>query len=134
MSDAGRQRHQSRERALEILYESALKERSVAQVVADQTIRPDEFAVELVTDADATRARADELISACAIDWPLERISLVDRLIMTIAIGELVQRSDRPVAVILDEAVELAKAYSSDGAPAFVNGVLSTVADLVRSS
>ena len=71
------------------------------------------------------------LISEFAIDWPLERIAIVDRLIMTLAVGELMLDDAPPLAVIFDEAVELAKTFSTDGAPSFVNGVLSAMAPRV---
>jgi N utilization substance protein B len=89
--------------------------------------RPDAYAVELVTSASLHQDRADALISEFSIDWPLDRIALVDRLIMTLAIGEMLMENPPPVAVILDEAVELAKVFSTDGSSSFVNGVLSSI-------
>jgi N utilization substance protein B len=68
------------------------------------------------------------LITRFAVDWPLDRIAIVDRLVMTLAIGELLMEDAPPKAVVLDEAVELAKVFSTDGSPAFVNGVLSACA------
>jgi N utilization substance protein B len=74
-------------------------------------------------------ARALELIGRHSIDWPVDRLALLDRLILTLATSELLMDEAPPVAVVLDEAVELAKTYSTDGSPAFVNGVLSAIAD-----
>jgi N utilization substance protein B len=54
---------------------------------------------------------------------------MVDRLVMTLAIGEMLMDGAPPKAVILDEAVELAKVYSTDSSPSFVNGVLSSIAE-----
>jgi N utilization substance protein B len=133
VSEHGTQRHHARERALEILYEAAIKERDVATVLNEQSLRPGEYTVALVTSSAAHQARANELISSFAIDWPLERIAVVDRLVMTLAIGEMLMDDAPPLAVILDEAVELAKVYSTDGSPAFVNGVLSSVAENILS-
>lgn len=133
MSEHGTQRHHARERALEILYEASIKERDVATVLDEQSVRPGAYAVALVTSAAANQSRANELISNFAIDWPLERIALVDRLVMTLAIGEMLMPAPPPLAVILDEAVELAKVYSTDGSPSFVNGVLSSVAEKILS-
>ena len=127
MSELGLSRRRARERALEILYESAIKDRTVAVVLNELNTRPDAYAVELVTSASLHRDRADALISEFSIDWPLERIALVDRLIMTLAIGEMLMGNPPPVAVILDEAVELAKVFSTDGSSSFVNGVLSSI-------
>jgi N utilization substance protein B len=133
LSEHGTQRHHARERALEILYEATIKERDVATVLNEQSLRPGEYTVALVTSAAANQPRANELISNFAIDWPLERIALVDRLVMTLAVGEMLMPNAPPLAVILDEAVELAKVYSTDGSPAFVNGVLSSIAENILS-
>lgn len=128
MSDRGAQRHLSRERALEIFYEASIKERSVATVLNELTVRPDEYTVEVLTAAEAHQEEANSLISRYSIDWPLERIAMVDRLVMTMAIGEMLMDDGPPIAVVLDEAVELAKVYSTDGSASFVNGVLAACA------
>jgi len=127
VTSLGDQRHLARERALELLYEGAMKERDVATILSELNVAPDPFTVTLLEAAEAHRARAHELISANAIDWPLERISLIDRLVMEIAIGELLSDDGAPKAVVMDEAVEIARTYSGDDAPYFVNGVLSGV-------
>lgn len=129
MSELGAKRHQARERALEILYESTIKERPVAVVLNELNVRPDPYTVQILMSADSNQARANELISQFSIDWPLERIAMVDRLVMTLAIGEMLMDGAPPKAVILDEAVELAKVYSTDSSPSFVNGVLSSIAE-----
>ncbi len=128
MSELGQNRHRARERALEILYESTIKERPVAIVLTELSTRPDAYVVALLTSAADHQSQANELMSELSIDWPLERIALVDRLIMTLAIGEMLMENGPPVAVILDEAVEMAKIFSTDGSSSFVNGVLSSVA------
>lgn len=129
MSELGAQRHHARERALEIFYEATLKGRDVATILNALPIRPDGYTVQLLTSAEQHQDRANTLISKYAIDWPLERIAIVDRLVMTLAIGELLMVDAPPKAVVLDEAVELAKIYSTEGSPSFVNGVLSACAD-----
>jgi N utilization substance protein B len=129
LSEQGTQRHHSRERALEILYEASIKERPVASVLDDLPIRPDAYTVLILTSAASHEDEANELISRFSIDWPLERLALVDRLVMTLAIGEMLMDEPPPIAVILDEAVELAKVYSTEGSASFVNGVLAACAD-----
>ncbi len=131
MSELGRHRHRARERALEIFYESAIKGRPVVVILTELNTRPDEYTLALLTSAEANQARAHELISTYSIDWPLDRIAMVDRLIMTLAVGEMLLENHPPHAVILDEAVELAKVYSTDGSSSFVNGVLSSIAETV---
>lgn len=131
MSEHGTKRHHSRERALEILYESSIKERSVDTVLNELSLRPDEYTIEILMSASQHQGEANELISTYSIDWPLDRIALVDRLVMTLAVGEMLMDDAPPVAVILDEAVELAKVYSTDGSGSFVNGVLSSIAEKI---
>lgn len=120
-------RHLSRERALELLYEADLKGVSVREVVASLPVAPDPFVVTLVEDAEAARAVAEAAIRDAAVDWPLERMAVLDRLVMVLAVGEVMGASPPPDAVVLDEAVELAKTFSTDASPRFVNGVLATV-------
>ena len=131
MSELGRNRHRARERALEIFYESAIKERPVSVILTELNTKPDDYTVALVMSAETNQLRANELISEFSIDWPLDRIALVDRLIMTLAVGEMLLENSPPPAVILDEAVELAKVFSTDGSSSFVNGVLSSIAQTV---
>ena len=102
-------------------------------VVEALPLAPDAYVIALLTSAEQNVDRANELISEYSIDWPLERIALVDRLVMTLAIGEMLMDDAPPKAVILDEAVELAKVYSTDASPKFVNGVLSSIAEIVLS-
>ncbi|HWD96252.1 MAG TPA: transcription antitermination factor NusB [Acidimicrobiales bacterium] len=131
MSELGRSRHQARERALEIIYESTIKERTTTVIIAELNVRPDNYVIALLASAEQHQSRANELMSEFSIDWPLERIALIDRLIMTLAIGEMLMENAPPLAVILDEAVEMAKVFSTDGSSSFVNGVLSSVAQRV---
>jgi transcription antitermination protein NusB len=128
VSELGHNRHRARERALEIFYESTIKERPITVIVPELRTKPDAYVLELLTSAVDHQTQADELMSEMSIDWPLERIALVDRLIMTLAVGEMLMVNAPPVAVILDEAVELAKVYSTDGSSSYVNGVLSSIA------
>lgn len=135
MSELGAQRHHARERALELLYEATIKERPVDTILGALNVMPDPYTALLVRSAEAHREVADELISQFSQGWALDRLALIDRLIMTLAIGELLTDTAPPAAVVLDEAVELAKAYSTDGSPAFVNGVLAAcVAHLADSA
>lgn len=129
MGELGTQRHQARERALEILYEATIKDRPVAQIIQDLALAPDPYTVAIVFAFEQHRPRAEELIERNLQEWTLERLALIDRLILTMAIGELLLEEPPPTAVVLDEAVELAKVYSTDGSAAFVNGVLSACVD-----
>jgi N utilization substance protein B len=127
VSELGTQRHHARERALEIAYEATMKDRPVTTVLNEQAVRPDDYAVRILTSYAANETTANELISEFSVDWPLERIAIVDRLIMALAVGEMLMDDAPPVAVVLDESVELAKVYSTEGSGSFVNGVLSSI-------
>lgn len=127
-----RARHQSRERALSLLYEAELKGERPSAVLDALPVAPDPFARALVEAAEARRERADELVSEASVGWPLDRMAVVDRLVLRLAVAELLDPEGPPVAVVIDEAVELAKTYSTEESGRFVNGVLSTVAARVR--
>ena len=125
MSELGEQRHRARERALEVAYEAAIKERSVESVLTELPLRPDAYAFALLESFETHKGWAKEIISSHANDWQFDRMPLVDRLIMMLALCEIRLPDCPSTAVVIDEAVELAKAYSTDGSPGFVNGVLS---------
>jgi N utilization substance protein B len=125
MSDLSSSRHVARERALQLFYEAHIKDRRVDDVIAGLATSPDAYTVELLRSGEANETRALELIGQNAHDWSVDRLALIDRLVMTLAIGELLMADAPPVAVVLDEAVELAKEYSTDASGSFVNGVLA---------
>ena len=63
------------------------------------------------------------------VGWTIERLATVDRLVMVLAIAELLLGDAPPTAVVLNEAVELARTFSTEDSPSFVNGVLSACVD-----
>lgn len=125
MSQLGRQRHHARERALELAYEANAKNRSITSIIAEQSVTPDAYSISILTSVEEHRTRIEEVIDQCSLAWTLERLAVIDRLVMTLALGELLLDEPPPTPVILDEAVELAKIYSTESSPSFVNGVLS---------
>ncbi len=125
-------RREARERALELLYEAEAKSAAVEDVLADLPVRPDEFAVALVTGVGRRQAELDDHIERLAKDWTVDRMPWVDRSILRLAAFELLARPDVPTGVILSEAVELAKRFSTEEAGRFVNGLLSNLARQVR--
>ncbi|MBW4030085.1 MAG: transcription antitermination factor NusB [Acidobacteria bacterium] len=129
MSELGAGRHRSRARALELLYEAAMKDRPVLVVASQLPVPPDDYTAVLLAAVSAHEGRAIELISAFSIDWSLDRMALIDRLVLTLATSEILMDDAPPTAVIMDEAVELAKTYSTDASPSFVNGVLSSIVE-----
>ena len=131
MNDLAGQRRRARARALEILYEAAIKGRPVGDVLPELALSPDPYTVRLLDAVELNESRATALVAAHTQGWAIDRLALVDRLIMTMSIGELLMVDRPPIAVVLNEAVELARTFSTDDSPAFVNGVLSAcVAEL----
>ena len=85
------------------------------------------FAEELVAGVDAHAKEIDRTISESATNWSIDRIAKVDLAILRLAVFELLHRDDIPPVVSINEAVDLAKEYSSSEARRFVNGVLDRV-------
>ena len=128
----GAPRHQQRERALSLLYEAELKGESPLRVMEGLAVRPDAYVCTLLAGAVATRTEAESRIAAAAVGWPLDRMAVIDRLVLRLAVSELLDADGPPTAVVIDEAVELVKTYSTDDSGSFVNGILSTIAAQVR--
>ena len=127
-------RSDSRERALNLLYEAQSKGVPVAEVIDALVVRPDDLAERLARGSDDCAGRADELIAAKARGWTLARMPVIDLAVLRMATFELLERPEVPTAVVLDEAVELAKRYSTDDSGRFVNGVLAAIAAEVRAA
>ena len=125
-------RSDARERALHLLYEAHAKSETGSSIVESQILAVDDLVLEIVHGVDGVIAFADEIIAENAIGWTLARMPVIDLIVLRIAIFELKSRPDVPTAVILNEAVELAKTFSTDESGRFVNGILSTIAKKVR--
>lgn len=109
-----------------------MKGTGLAELLASLPVAPDEFTASLLGRIQEQGGRADALIEAASKGWPLHRMAVLDRLVLRLAVVELLDPHGPPVAVVIDEAVELAKTYSTDDSGRFVNGVLSAVAAQVR--
>ena len=124
-------RSKARKRAIDVLYEADLRGNDRLAVLRDriETANPPvpEHTVRLVEGVAEHAARIDALIDAYASNWSLDRLPDVDRAILRMAVFELLWADDVPDAVVIDEAVELAKALSTDDSPAYVNGVLGAI-------
>jgi N utilization substance protein B len=125
-------RSDARERALHLLYEAHAKSETGTSIVESQVLAVDELVLEIVHGVDGITAFADEIIAENAIGWTLARMPVIDLIVLRIAIFELNSRPEVPTAVILNEAVELAKTFSTDESGRFVNGILSTISKKVR--
>lgn len=125
-------RREARERALGLLYEADAKGADVREIVAELPAAPDEFAVDVVSGVAEHQATIDDYLRRYARDWSVERMPVVDRMLLRIAVFELLHRPDVPTGVIISEAVELATSYSTDDSSRFVNGLLAAIADEIR--
>ncbi len=146
MTAAPSPRHRSREAALQVLFAIDLAQRDkpadqagedAFALVADHFELPEgarAFAKELVTGVQAARVALDRVIAGHSRNWRVERMSAVDRNVLRLGIHEL-ETGETPVAVVIDQAIELARRFGSDASPGFVNGILDAVArGRVRSS
>ncbi len=91
-----------------------------------------EYAERLVTNVMAERESLDVMIKDRLENWAIERVSVIDRTILRIALSELLHCPEVPVNVIMNEAIEIAQKFSSADAGRFVNGVLDRLAREVR--
>jgi N utilization substance protein B len=91
----------------------------------------EEYAVRLARGVEREREELDALLSEVSVGWPVHRMSAVDRNILRIALFEMRRADDVPPDVAVSEAVELAKGFSGEEAPAFVGGVLRGAVDRV---
>jgi len=127
-------RSKARKRALDVLFEAELRGEPPLAVLEARTVQADppvgSYAIELVQGVQAHRDEIDDLLGRYARGWTLERMPAVDRNILRIGAYELLWSADVPAAVAISEAVLLAKDLSTDGSPAFVNGLLGTLAEL----
>ena len=132
MSRPGRRGSEARERALHLLYEAEIAGLDPVEVLDRQVVPVDEQTARIVGSVARNSPTIGAMVSEELVGWTLERLSTIDRIVMFIATAELLDADGPPVAVILNEAVELAKRYSTDEAGRFVNGVLAAVARSAR--
>lgn len=125
-------RREARERALSLLYEADAKAVPPSLLLAEIPLAPPAYVASLVTGVGDHQDEIDELIARYAIDWTIDRMPVVDRLVVRIATFELLYRSDVPTGVVISEAVELAKRYSTDESGRFVNGLLASISAATR--
>jgi N utilization substance protein B len=130
-------RSKARKRALDILFQADVRGADLATILAAEAQRAAGeparqaswlYARDIVDGVIDHRDEIDEQIVTHARDWKLERMPAVDRAVLRIGVWEALYNEDVPVAVAIDEAVELAKEFSTDEAGSFVHGVLARIA------
>ena len=120
-------RRDARERALELLYEADAKGVTPDDVVAELPVEPDAYAVDIVHGVHVHGEEIDALIRRFAKGWTLERMPVIDRTLLRMAIYELGHRPDVSTATVINEAVELAKRFGTRQSAQFVNGILDKI-------
>ncbi|MGQ4490576.1 transcription antitermination factor NusB [Streptomyces sp. 372A] len=132
-------RNTARKRAFQILFEADQRGESVLTVLADwvrhsrsDTRQPPvtEYTMELVEGYAPYADRIDDLIVTYSEGWDLDRMPVADRNILRLGTYELIWVDGTPDAVVIDEAVQIAKEFSTDDSPSFVNGLLARFKDL----
>ena len=131
-------RHRSRQRALQVMFLWDQRKQPPADAIAayyetlsseddpPQRAEPDDFMESLVRGATEKAPAIDARIAAKSEHWRLERMPAVDRNILRLAVYEMSDLGT-PAAVVIDEALELARQFSGDDSVAFINGVLDAV-------
>lgn len=121
-----------RERILSLLYEVEIKGEPVEAILLALPAKPVQFVTDTVLGVGAATPELDKEIERYARRWSIERMVAIDRSVLRLGLWELHNRPDLSVAVIISEAVELVKRYSTDESGKFVNGVLSAMAQDIR--
>jgi N utilization substance protein B len=130
-------RHRSRKRALQVLFEWDMRKEPIDRAIQnyydslyseeqEKQPKPDKFMEELARGTAARAQEIDRQIEAKSSNWRLERMAVVDRNILRLAIHEL-SRNEVPAVIIIDEALELARQFSNQESIPFINGVLDAV-------
>ena len=136
-------RHRSRQRALQVLYQWDMNKGPVEEAISsfydtlgaddpEINLGRDEFMEELAKGASQMAPDIDHRIAEKSENWKLERMPIVDRNILRLAIYEM-SRKETPPAVVIDEALELARQFSGETSVSFINGVLDAVNREIRN-
>lgn len=131
-------RHAAREAAVQMLYQWEIGRQPMLEVTStyftpglttDEPIGEElrAFATALAGGVAATLDRIDPLIAAAAEHWRIERMAVMDRLILRLAVYELLEQPETPSRVIINEALELARTFSTGEAVRFINGLLDGI-------
>lgn len=130
-------RRRAREAALQMLYQMEIGRAGAYEAIGSywpahdadgEVVEPlREFANALVRGTTSRLTEIDALLTAHAQNWRIERMVVIDRIVLRLGVYEMLAEADTPARVIINEAIELARAYSGEEAVPFVNGVLDAV-------
>ncbi|MDD5622064.1 MAG: transcription antitermination factor NusB [Actinomycetota bacterium] len=124
-------RRKSRENAIIVLYQRDLLEKKINEILESNSMAGKEydlFTLKLVKGVDKYKKRIDGMIMDVVKNWSLERIAIIDRNILRVAIYEMLYEDDIPLKVSVDEAIEIAKSLGQkEDTPKFINGILGKI-------
>jgi len=127
-------RSKARKAALDLLYESDIRKGSAAELLSKRVTEMEyearEFTKELIDGIELNKRKIDELIATYAQSWDMDRMPVLDRNILRLAIFELLWSQSVPEAVAISEALELAANFSTEDSSKYINGVLSKVLEI----
>jgi transcription antitermination protein NusB len=126
-------RREARERALSFCYELEVRGTDAASLLDELPVQPDPYVGTLVHGVAEHRDELDAILRKYSEHWALERMPLVDRAVLRIGCYELGWQPELPTGVVISEAVELAKQYSTKDSGRFVNGMLGRIAEDLRA-
>ena len=132
-------RRRAREYALQILFQLELTGNKLSDKVFqefwegnDEEQEVKEFTYQIVENTRAHLSEIDEIIKKAAEHWAIDRMAVIDRSILRAATYELAFRTDIPKSVVINEALEIAKKYSTEESAPFINGILDKIAHLKK--
>jgi transcription antitermination protein NusB len=138
-------RHRAREAALQILYQWDIGKRDIEKASATffdlqwpNTDPPDDdlrnFATALAVDTTERLSEVDPLIAETAERWRPERMAVLDRLILRMGVCEMLRDRTTPAAIVINEALELARTFSTEESVKFINGMLDTIRKKIEAA
>ncbi len=127
-----------REKALQILYGNELNsenlDKTITQVLSDVSFADRDFCLNLVNKVIENQKELEELIVKKLSNWELERIALIDRLLLRLGIAEMLFFPEIPPKVTMNEMIEIAKEYSTAKSGKFINGILDAILNDLKKS
>ena len=134
-------RSKARKQSLDLLYEGDIRGQAPADLLASREVTeegPDarpirEYTKELISGIADNRRKIDELISTYAQGWDMDRLPAVDRNILRLGIYEILWCKDLDDAIVIDEALNLARELSTDDSAAYIHGVLGRISNIKES-
>ncbi|MFO7928399.1 MAG: transcription antitermination factor NusB [Candidatus Humimicrobiaceae bacterium] len=130
-------RRESREKAIITLYQSDLMGKNATDIVRNELLlgnKISEFSIKLIKGVHEKKKEIDSIIGKVVKNWSLDRIAIIDRNILRVAIYEMYYMDDIPLKVSVDEAIEIAKVLGQkDDTPKFINGILGKILEDLNS-